>query len=96
MIILFFILCIVLGLAIAPVLLVIVRKSNTKLLLELQGLFNEMEDLHDSKGSRESKRIVFQKAISINEKIGKTLDIQSKRTAKEILATIRSAYYATN
>lgn len=106
MIVLFFILCIVLGLALAPILVVYFRKKNEKRINRLKNIKVVIETMKLDIAGEEDKQtrlFMFKKSLPIiheaqdlYEAIQKTPDIYSKRLAKVPYEYIQNFYYAGN
>ena len=89
MIVLFFFLCIVLGLAIAPILVFHYRKKNNKIINRLKEIRTDMDDVEIK-----HKQALLNNAIFLRDQVSKTPDVLSKKIANEILEDIRHSYYA--
>jgi hypothetical protein len=106
MIVLFFFLCIVLGLAIAPILVVYFRKKNEKRISRLKDIATVIEVTRLEIASEDDKETrltmykgtlnLIHEAQDLYEAIQKTPDIYSKRLAKIPYDYIQNFYYAGN
>lgn len=106
MIVLFFFLCIVLGLAMAPILVVYFRKKNEKRIARLHEIAKVIEEIRYDIASEQDKsqRIfkykkslaIIHEAQDLYQAIQKTPDIYSKRLAKIPYGYIENFYYAGN
>ncbi len=106
MIVLFLFLCIVLGLAMAPILVVYFRKKNEKRITRLKEIAKEIELIKLDISVKEDKDTrlemykgtlgIIHEAQDLYEAIQKTPDIYSKRLAKIPYEYIQNFYYAGN
>lgn len=106
MIVLFIFLCIVLGLCIAPFLVIYFRKQNLKRLTRLKEIKEAIDEVRlemqecDDKGERmamlRKSLVIIHEAEDLFTAIQKTPDVSSKKLAEIVYAPIRQFYYAGN